>query len=421
MKKSSLGLLLCALSFGFASFAEAQLRGGDYLAICGDSITEQKMYSVYIEDYLLMCQPAADLQASQFGWGGETSWGFLDRMANDVLPFQPTAATLCYGMNDGGYTQTNPEFLAHYRAALTDIVKKFKAAGLHEIVVSGPGAVDSTSFKGGFLRPITPADYNQTLADFTAAAREVAKAQNVTFTDLHALMMDVMAKAKAKYGADYLFVGGDGIHPPESGHLVMAYAFLKALGCKGDIGTITFDLKLGRAQATEGHKVLSASRNAIELESTRYPFCFQGEPDKNNATSGVIEFFPFNEDLNRLTLIVKNAPAGPVKVTWGSATKTFSAEQLAKGVNLAAEFLDNPFQQAFQRVQEAVARQQRYETPMVKDMMHSLPEWRENVTEKGALFDAFRENLITVDRALRRSARAAVVPVRHEIKVEVGS
>ena len=46
----------------------------------GDSITEQKQYSVFIENYLLMCRPAADLRATQFGWGGETSWGFLARM-----------------------------------------------------------------------------------------------------------------------------------------------------------------------------------------------------------------------------------------------------------------------------------------------------------------------------------------------------
>jgi hypothetical protein len=45
------------------------LHSGDTLAICGDSITEQKMYSVFIEDYLLMCQPATNLAAHQFALG----------------------------------------------------------------------------------------------------------------------------------------------------------------------------------------------------------------------------------------------------------------------------------------------------------------------------------------------------------------
>src|SRR5438067_3348698 len=41
------------------SIALAQLKPDDRLAITGDSITEQKMYSVFIEDYLLACKPQA--------------------------------------------------------------------------------------------------------------------------------------------------------------------------------------------------------------------------------------------------------------------------------------------------------------------------------------------------------------------------
>src|SRR5882757_4460324 len=77
-----------------------QLQAGDTVAVCGDSITEQKQYSVFIEDYLLMCQPAPDLKAHQFGWSGEKADGFLGRMSAEVLPFAPTVATTCYGMND---------------------------------------------------------------------------------------------------------------------------------------------------------------------------------------------------------------------------------------------------------------------------------------------------------------------------------
>src|SRR4051812_31734650 len=36
------------------------LRENDFVAVCGDSITEQKMYSLYIEDYLLMCRPKSN-------------------------------------------------------------------------------------------------------------------------------------------------------------------------------------------------------------------------------------------------------------------------------------------------------------------------------------------------------------------------
>ena len=79
------------------------LRHGDRLAICGDSITEQKMYSRIMEDYLTMCVPQLAVTVRQYGWSGERAPEFLNRMTNDVLRFEPTVATTCYGMNDHEY------------------------------------------------------------------------------------------------------------------------------------------------------------------------------------------------------------------------------------------------------------------------------------------------------------------------------
>ena len=79
------------------------LQKNDRLAICGDSITEQKMYSRIMETYLTVCRPDLNVSIRQYGWGGETAPGFLARMTNDSLRFKPTIATTCYGMNDHGY------------------------------------------------------------------------------------------------------------------------------------------------------------------------------------------------------------------------------------------------------------------------------------------------------------------------------
>src|SRR5205814_3452062 len=127
-------------------------------------------------------------------------------------------------------------------------------------------------------------------------------------------MFDAMTKAKAKLGSNYAFAGGDGVHPGPNGHLAMAYAFLKGLGCDGNIGTITIDLASNKAQATAGHKVISFNNGSAEIESTRYPFCFFGD-SSGPSTRSAIEFLPFNEDLNRFRLIVKGATADEVKIT----------------------------------------------------------------------------------------------------------
>ncbi|HET6246674.1 MAG TPA: SGNH/GDSL hydrolase family protein [Tepidisphaeraceae bacterium] len=390
-----------------------QLKAGDYVAIIGDSITEQKQYSVFIEDYLLMCQPAKDLKTTQFGWGGETSWGFDSRMVNDMTPFGATVATINFGMNDGGYRPETPQNAKHYHDAYTDVVEKLKKAGVRFIVVGSPGCVDSDSFH---KKPADAEMYNQTLNTEREIAKKVAQEQGAAFADVYGPMVEVMSKAKEKYGHGYVLAGGDGVHPNANGHLVMAYAYLKGLGCDGNIGTITVDLDAKKAEATDGHKILSDNDGTVEVESTRYPFCFSGDPKSPNATTGVLEFFPFNQDLNRFTLVVKGADSGKkYKVTWGKETKEFAGADLAKGINLAAEFLESPFADAFKAVDEKVRAQQNFETPLVKQKIHDLLKKKAEGKEK---VDAERTALIAGDKPLQEESSKAVVPVKHTIKVE---
>ena len=393
------------------------LQAQDFVAVCGDSITEQKLYSMYIADYLLMCQPAANMRAMQAGWGGEVAHGFLPRMERDVLALHPTVVTTCYGMNDGGYGAFDAGRGKLYRDTHKAIVQGLRKAGVRFIVIGSPGVVDSNTFRGGGQAAEL---YNATLAKFGDLGKEVATEENVTFADVHGVMMDVMAKSKAKYGPTYAFAGGDGVHPGPNGHLVMAYAFLKALGCKGDVGTITLDLATNKADATDGHKVLACANGAVDLESTRYPFCFFGDPASPNATRGIIEFLPFNEELNRFRLVVKGADAAKkYKVTWGAGSKEFTGEALGQGINLAAEFLDNPFCAPFQKAEQTIRQQQEYETGLTKTLLHMLPTYRDLAPEENAALDRIAAKAIARDQALATSSSAAIQPVKHTVKVEV--
>jgi len=231
-------------------------------------------------------------------------------------------------------------------------------------------------------------------------------------------MRDVMTKAKAKYGAQYALAGAeDGVHPDENGHLVMAYAFLKALGCDGNIGTITVDLAGNSAKATDGHKIVSADGGKIQIESTRYPFCFFGKPGDQNGTLATTEFLPFNQDLNRLILKV-TGPDAKYKVTWGNGSKTYTADELKAGVNLAADFPDNPFTATFLSVSTQVQQKQAAETALIKNLLHSLnasvqylPDAKEDIAH---LTDSIKQR----DEKLAADARAWVKPVTHTITIE---
>jgi hypothetical protein len=234
-------------------------------------------------------------------------------------------------------------------------------------------------------------------------------------------MLKTMAAAKDANGEKYMFAGADGVHPTPNGHLVMAAAFLKALGLDGAVGTITVDLAANTATGTPGQKVLSCQNGTVSLESTVYPFCLSddGTP-KDKSTVSVLPFFPFNDELNRYELIVTGLKGKSAKVTWGGDAKTFSAEKLAKGVNLAAEFLKNPFAGPFAKVDAAVRAQQAAETTIVKQLLHALPNFKMLLPDQAANLDQLAQAGLAKDQALFAAAQAAVAPVQHTITIEAG-
>jgi hypothetical protein len=279
------------------------------------------------------------------------------------------------------------------------------------------------------------ANGNQTLAAFGDAARSVAEQEGVAFADLHTVMVGAMARFKQLH-PDKSFVGSDGIHPENVGHMVMAYAFLKALGCSGDIGTITIDMADHSAQATAGQDVVSTQGDTTIVQSSRWPFPIVKNDDALSLYAGT-QLVPFMADLDRFTLVVKNAPAGKrLKVTWSEidpaqpgpnekpveptvVSGEFSAEALSAGINLAAAFPTTPFEHAFNRLDEAVHAQQEFETPLVKQCLHNQESWSKVAPDAAAAFTDVAMEGSRLDGQLRRLASAMVVPVKHSIRVEV--
>src|ERR1043165_8820163 len=50
------------------------IHDGDRVVFLGDSITEQRLYTTYIEAYALTRHPQWKLWFRNVGWGGDTSW-----------------------------------------------------------------------------------------------------------------------------------------------------------------------------------------------------------------------------------------------------------------------------------------------------------------------------------------------------------
>src|SRR3954449_1539092 len=117
-------------------FSQSVCRAGDFLihdgdrvVFLGDSITEQRLYTTYIEAYALTRHPNWKLSFRNVGWGGDTAWlrqrshpdeaklfaadesaqqkmvedSVRHGLERDVLPLKPTLVTIKFGMNDHAY------------------------------------------------------------------------------------------------------------------------------------------------------------------------------------------------------------------------------------------------------------------------------------------------------------------------------
>ncbi len=410
-------LAFSLLMSAFALTAQAdQLPPNSRVAIVGDSITEQKLYSKFIETYLLACTGRTDITCFQFGWGGETASGFKMREENDLNAFHPTVATFCYGMNDARYVPYAEVIGKDYEANMRAVLTKAQSTGVISIVAGTPGAVDTKYF----VRPggTSPDQYNDNLAHLGEFDRKLAAELHTGFADVHKEMIDAMAKAKAALGPDYDVCGRDGVHPQPNGHLLMAAAYLKGLGLDGNIGDIMIDMN-GASTASEGHQATGTNGSA-DIESRKYPFCFEGDAKSSNGTRSILPFCKFNEELNRLTLHVKNLDAPKAKVTWGAEIKEFTKEQLTQGINLAAEFSKTPFDTAFFTFMNGVRQKQEYETPMIKGMITNFRNFTNDAKsdpEFAAAINVLKKKMLDKQQSLEAAARKLLVPVKHSIKV----
>lgn len=383
------------------------LKPGDRLVICGDSITEQKMYSRIIETYLTVCVPELAVTVRQYGWSGERASGFLRRMTNDCLRFDPTLATTCYGMNDHRYVPWTPEIGADYRDNSLGIIRAFKANDVR-VIHGSPGPVTKMP---SWVKSATGTveDLNLSLCELRNDGIRMAQEERVAFADLFWPMYTANYFAGKQFGADYSIAGKDGVHPGWAGQLVMAHAFLKAMGLDGDLGTLTVDVSKGKATASRGHAVKSASREEFAFVSSRYPYCATGDVNSDQSIRSGMALVPFNEQLNRMVLVVKGAKVKSYQVTWGRVTRSYSKAELAKGINLAADFVENPFSGAFKRVEDAVLAKQTYETQQIKKEFRS-PEAKQDMEAVAARTEAERAPLAA---AIPR----AFVPVTHTFRI----
>ncbi|MCY2931538.1 MAG: GDSL-type esterase/lipase family protein, partial [Planctomycetota bacterium] len=299
-------------------------KDGDTVVVMGDSITEQHLYSNYLEAWTLMRFPAWKITFHNVGIGGDTSGGGNGRFARDVTEYKPTVLTVDFGMNDGGYGGFDKGRFDAYMAGLTGIAKQAKANKLRVAWIT-PSPVEKNE-NGKAIE-----GYNQTLERFCQGMKQIAHASGGLFVDQFHPCLAVQDKARATDPAKRVG-GGDAVHFGPPGQAVMAAAILKGLGFPTLVAAVELDAK-GKVLKSDNCKITDASAAGGGLKFTQLD---QALPFFPAEAESILAFAPIRDELNLYTLKVSGLAAGKYDVKLGDAVVAqYTNVQLAAGVNLA--------------------------------------------------------------------------------------
>ena len=183
-------VLLALLAASVAALAAQQsfhLRDKDTVVFYGDSITEQRLYTTFVETFVLTRYPQLNVRFVNSAWGGENAPGGNGgpadlRLTRDVLPYKPTVMTVMLGMNDGGYVAFNEERFNRYTAGMEHILHVVKDAFPNlRVTLLEPSPYDDVT-----VEPQFPGGYNGVLVRYGQYVGELGRRNQMLVADLNA-------------------------------------------------------------------------------------------------------------------------------------------------------------------------------------------------------------------------------------------
>ena len=347
-------LLLCcnfAAALANAASNNFYLHDGDTVVFYGDSITDQRLYTVFTELYAVTRYPTMNVKFVHSGWGGDRvtggGGGPVDvRLERDVLAYHPTVMTIMLGMNDGKYDKhvaaDDETYYTGYRHIVESVREKLPGV---RITAIEPSPFDDVT------RPFTlqPNGYNAILVNYGEWIKNYAKDAHVDVADLNTGLVKMLRSANASDPATAQKIIPDRVHPGPAGHMIMAEQLLKAWNARPIVAAVTIDAAKGKVTQAEFTKITDfhADHPLVWTETDDalpLPLVPMLANDKDHTLALAIQSSDIVAALNQEPLTVTGLASGNYKLTIdGEAFGTYSAQDLAKGVNLAV--LNTPMAQ----------------------------------------------------------------------------
>ncbi len=350
MRRLKLNLLFAAaLLSGAAAPAQsiAPFKDGDRVVFLGNSITDGGHYHSYVWLYYMTRFPYMNLRFFNAGIGGETAGDMLGRLDGDVFAKRPTVLAVTFGMNDTGYFEYNGDNgeafgQARYeecRANYGRMEQRLEGLDSVRVILLGSSPYDETARIEG-NEPLH--GKNDVLRRVSAFQRESAASHGWEYLDYNAPLTELTQRRQADDPA-FTLTGGDRIHPDNDGHMVMAYLFLKAQGFAGkEVADMRIDAARCEVVKQGNCRIDNLRRKGRDLsfdylaESLPYPMDTVAHGwGMTRAQAKAAELVPFVEEMNREMLTVTGLKGDYSVLIDGEEIGTWSAAELAAGVNLA--------------------------------------------------------------------------------------
>ena len=326
---------------------------GDRVVFLGDSITEQRLYTTYLEAYTLSRYPKWKLSFRNVGWGGDTSWlrqrahpdeaklfaaapeeqqqmveqAVTAGLGRDVLPLKPTAITIKFGMNDHAYQPFREDIFRAYVRSQGELAKVLEANGARVAFLTPQPIEDK--------RPDPDKEAkNISLRKFSDGLKQVAAERRALFVDQFDPYMAIMMQARAgDPGA--IIGGGDAVHPGPPGHTIMAWAVLKGLGASALVSSAEITVKNQKAKASSA-KRCKLGKLKVDGDCVGFDRVDAALPmPVDSRALPALKLAPILNDLSQCELKVTGLTASKYDVMIdGERAGTVTKEELAAGWNL---------------------------------------------------------------------------------------
>ena len=338
LQQRVLVLLICLICLGQLPglCQPTALHNGDRVLFYGDSITAQRFYTRYSEDFLLTRYPGMQVNFVNAGVPGDTVYGGYTgdqatRLKRDVFPNQPTVITIMLGMNDGYYVPFEQKYFdiykTGYRALLASMQSNLPAA---RITLITPTPYDEVTHGTEF------AHYNEVVSRHAGFVRELAATSRYPESDFYAAIADLAKKGAAKNNSLAALLIPDRIHPSEFAHWVMAAALAKTWGFSPIVSSVSLDASEPAVLSAENANISSLEKDSGGLHWTQLD---KALPLPLPLENEMMQFVLSTSDLAAMDqqfLRVKSLPAGHYRLAIDHhVIGSFTPEEFANGINLA--------------------------------------------------------------------------------------